>query len=420
MKHNSIRPIRVIIISFLLVFGICTTYVTADDFDWPRWRGPNGNGTSLETDWDPKALAGGPKILWKMDVGAGYSNVVIKDNRLYTIGIAENRKENVVSCLNADNGELIWQYTFETSQSLQFPHSTPTIDGKYVYALTVEGLLFCIKAKNGKVLWEKNLVMDYNTEEIPYGYSGSPVIEGDLIILNVNTAGIALNKKTGDLIWASPVHTDKRNPYGYHATPVLYDYKGKRYALLFSGTGLYSVEVETGKQLWYFEFITFGEQAADPVFFKQKVFISTGYTLARCALLEITGNEPQVMWENENLRNKFSSSIYIDGYLYGSDGDEGKVAPIRCIDVKTGDVMWEKKMKMASLIAANGKLIILDEEGNLHIAEATPSSYKEISSGDILGGERKPRMFYTPPVLYKGNIYCKNFRGYLVCIDVSK
>ena len=411
-----------IVIFLTLIFVTCAVGGIADDYDWPQWRGPNGDGISMETDWNPEALAGGPKILWKVNVGMGYSNVAIRDNRFYAIGVRENRKENVVSCLNANNGKLIWQYAFETSQNMKWPHSTPTTDGKYVYALSVEGLLLCIKAKRGKLEWVKNLVMDYKVEEIPYGYSGSPVIEGDLIILNVNTAGIALDKETGDLVWASPVHvpTDKVCPDGYHATPVIYDYEGKRCALFFSGTGVYSVEAETGKQLWYFEFITHGEQAADPIPFEQKVFLSVGYTLARCALLEITGNEPRVVWENENMRNKFSSSLYIDGNLYGSDGDQGTVAPIRCIDVKTGDVMWEKKMRMATLIAADGKLIILDEEGNLHIAEATPSSYQEISSCDVIEDEEKPRQFWTPPVLCNGKIYCRNLAGDLICIDVSK
>lgn len=411
---------RTFIVLFTLIFVTCAFHGIAEDFDWPRWRGPNGDGISMETDWNPEALDGGPKILWEADVGVSYSNVAIMKNRLYTMGIGDNWKENAVSCLNAVNGELIWQYTFETSHSSQWPHSTPTIDGKYVYALSKDGLLLCIKAKNGKLRWMKNLVEEYKTEEIPYGYTGSPVIEGDRIILNVNTAGIAVDKETGDLIWASSIHTDRICPDGYHATPVIYDYKGKRCALFFSGTGVYSAEVETGKQLWYFEFIAYGEQAADPIPFEQKVFLSVGYARARCALLEITGNEPQVVWENENMRNKFSSSIYIDGYLYGSDGDEGKVGSLRCIDVKTGDVMWEKEMWMSSLAAADGKLIILEEEGKLHIAEATPSAYQEISSCDVFEGEEKFRQFWTPPVLCNGKIYCRNFKGELMCIDVSK
>ena len=399
----------------IFVLGISTQYGIADDFDWPRWRGPNGNGISMETDWDPEALAGGPKILWKVDVGRGHSNVAIKDNRLYTMGMEE------VYCFDADTGEEIWRYSDERFSS---PQSTPTTDGKYIYALSkntsLDGILLCLKVKNGKLRWKRDLVKEYKTEKISHGYSGSPVIEGDLIILNVNTAGIALNKKTGKLIWASNVHTDKRNAQGYHATPVLYDYEGKRCALLLSGTGVFSVEVETGTQLWYFEFITPGAQAADPILFEHKVFISSGYSMARGALFEITGNEPKVVWENENMRNEFSSCVYIDGYLYGSDGAPGTRARLRCIDVASGDVVWEKEMKMASLISADGKLIILEEDGTLHIAEATPSAYQEISSCDVLQGEQKPRTFHTPPVLCNGKIYCRNYAGDLVCIDVSK
>ncbi len=394
----------------IFIFGISTKYGIADDFDWPRWRGPNGDGISMETDCTTEALAGGPKILWKADIGFGHSNVAIKDNRLYTMGEG-------VYCLNPETGEEIWRYTDEM---MFFPTATPTIDNKYVYTLSNEGTLLCLRAKNGKLRWKKDLVREYKTERIPYGYNGSPVIDGELIILNINTAGIALNKKTGKLIWASNVHTDKRNAQGYHATPVLYDYEGKRCALLLSGTGVFSVEVETGKQLWYFEFITYGAQAADPILFEHKVFISSGYSMPRGALFEITGNEPKEAWENENMRNEFSACVYVDGYLYGSDGDHAAPCQFRSIDVNTGDVMWEQKMKMASLMAADGKLIILEEDGTLHIAEATPSSYQEISSSDVLEGERKARTFYTPPVLYKGKIYCRNLAGDLVCINVSK
>ncbi len=403
-----------IIFSFLWLFGICITYGIADDFEWPCWRGPNGDGISTETDWDPKALAGGPKILWKVDVGLGYSNVAIKDNRLYTMGI------QAVYCLNAETGDEIWRYVFERPVEFQ---STPTIEGKFIYALNKKGILLCLKAKNGKVRWERDLVREFKTEKLPYGYAGSPVIEGDLIILNINTAGIALNKKRGDLIWASNIHTNKKNSEGYHATPVLYDHEGKRCTLLFSGLGLYLVEVKGGKQLWFYEWgRTDTANCADPIVIEDKVFISAGYVLDKGALLEITGNVPRVIWENENMGTEFSTCVYADGYLYGSDGDHGGLLPFRCIDVKTGDVMWEKKMKMkmASLIVADGKLIILEEDGTLHIAETTPLSYKEISSGDVLEGEKKMRMFYTPPVLYKGKIYVRNFAGDLVCIDVSK
>jgi outer membrane protein assembly factor BamB len=120
------------------------------------------------------------------------------------------------------------------------------------------------------------------------------------------------------------------------------------------------------------------------------------------------------------MRNHFSSCIFVDEYLYGSDGNQGGYIQFRCLDFNTGEIMWEERMKVASLIAADKKLIILEEDGTLHIAEANPQLYKEISICDVLGGEEKHRMFWTPPVLYRGKIYCRSWSGDLICIDVSK
>jgi hypothetical protein len=405
----------------LLTLALTSCGTKEEEFDWSRWRGPNGDGISWETDWDPNALAGGPKILWKVNVGTGHSNFAIKDNRLYTMGRTERKA--VMYCLNAYTGEEIWRRTFE--QSFAEPNTTPTIDGKYVYALSSKGILYCLKSKNGKVRWETDLTAEYDVVEPTYGFGGSPVIEGDLVILNLNLSGIAFNKDNGEKVWISEkYHPSNVCPQGKniasYATPVLFDCEGTRCALMYHCTGLYSVDVQTGQRLWYFEFMAIGAKAADPVFCENKIFISTGYIQARCVLIEITENEPKALWQNGNMRNEFSACVFIDGYLYGSDGDHGRSCPFRCIDVKTGEVLWEKQMKMASLTAVDGKLIILEEDGTLHIAEATPSSYIEISSCDVLAGEQAPRLFYTPPVLCNGNIYCRSGYGDLVCIDAGK
>jgi len=404
---------RIFIVS-VLVFLMCRIgegYGLSDDFEWPRWRGPGGNGISMETEWNPKALEDGPRIVWKVDVGVGHANVAIKENRLYTVGKG-------VFCLDAETGEKIWQYTDEVMFD---PKASPTIDGKYIYVLSERGILLCLKAKNGKLRWRKDLQVEYETETIPYGYNGSPVIVDDLLILNVNTAGIALNKRTGDLVWASTVHRDKKNSYGYHATPVLYNHEGKRNALLLSGLGLASVDPETGKKMWFYEWgQTNTARCTDPIVFDGKVFLSAGYMVDQGTLVEMTGNVPRLVWENGNMGSEFSACVYVDGYLYGSNGDHAKECQLRCIDVNTGEVMWEEEMKMASLTAADGKLIILEENGTLRIAEETPSSYKEISSCDVLEGERTTRVFFTPPVLCNGKIYCRNNPGDLICIDVRK
>ena len=409
MKTRTVACIFVIII-----LRLCVQFGIADDFDWPRWRGPNGDGISMETDWNPLALKGGPKILWNVDVGMGHSNVAIKDNHLYTMGRVG--RDNVVFCLDADTGKEIWRHLFESSYE---PQSTPTVDGKYVYALSGQGILLCLKTKNGKVQWTKYLIKDFESPPARFGFATSPVIEGDIVILNANTC-IALNKKTGDKVWITEMH-EKALYTDYYATPVLHELDGRRCALIFSGRGLFSVNILTGEKVWYYEWKIGGQpNSVDPVVVDNKVFISScSYSRGDGVCLEIKENEPQIIWQNKEMGNVVSTCLLINGYMYGCDGWSG-CTRLRCLDFTTGDVMWDKEMQVASFISAGGKFIILEDDGTLHIAEVTPASYKEMSSCDVLDGEKKPRTFWTPPVLCNGKIYCRNNYGDLVCIDVSK
>jgi outer membrane protein assembly factor BamB len=380
----------------------------------------------MESDWDPDALAGGPNILWSVDLGKGHSNVAIKDNYLFTMGFQD--RENFVYCLNAETGEEIWRYSYESRSGTFGPQPTPIVEDKYVYALNIEGVLMCLKVKNGKRRWVKDLVNEYDVVEPYYAFSGSPVIEGDLLILTANTSGIALNKKTGKKVWGSDIPLETlRLPYGtgpHYTTPVVYDSKGKRHVIISSYIGLHAVDVETGKVFWLYEWEPLrGVQTTDPLVFDKYVFITQYDEKYGSVLLEIEGGEPQVLWESLNMESNISSPVLIDGYIYGVDGGPyPKRGSLQCLDAKTGELMWEEKLngKPISLMAADRKLIILDEKGTLYIAEATPASYKEISRCDVLVGEQKFRQFYTPPVLCNGKIYCRNGNGDLVCIDVSK
>ena len=419
MKRTS-NPWTGPIIAVSLVFlasGICDIHASEDELDWPRWRGPNGDGISAETDWNPKALAGGAKLLWKADLGGGYTTAAVRGDRLYTMG--RKSVTNIVYCLDALTGKEIWRYSFESNTD---PCSTPTIDGEYVYALNTDGILLCLRIKNGKLKWRKDLVNDLKTEKIPFGFSGSPIIEGDRIILNVNTSGIALDKNTGNLIWASAVHAGDINENGYHSTPVIYSQNGNRRALILGCTGLFLVELATGKTIWFYgRYHINYTPIADPIVNGNKVFISTSAFAInpQCVLLDISGNEPVAVWQNAGMRNETSTPVLVDEYLYGCDGVEGGYS-LRCVNWKNGKVMWEKKMKMAALTAADGKLIFLEIDGTLHIAEATPSSYKEISSDNLLGGVRKLEQFWTPPVLSNGRIFCRDRNRFLFCVDVNK
>ena len=414
--------VGIVIICLLSIYAVLAN---ADDYDWPRWRGPNGDGISMETDWDPEALAGGPKILWKVDTGYGYSNITIKDNRLFTIGI------NGMYCLNAETGEEIWRYSF--AHRLEF-QSTPTVDSNSVYALSIGGKLFCWKVKNGKLRWVRDLGSEYDVVKPYYGFAASPLIDGDTIILTANNSGLALDKKTGKQIWGSEKPPEKikglfSSSGAHYATPVIHDYEGKRYTALSNYEGLHFVEVETGKVLWTYAWEPYAvTYATEPLFFDNKVFI-TRYCEAGCVLLDIGEGEPKVLWENKNLSSDTSSPVLIDRYIYGCEGgpEMGRCS-LRCLHVETGEIMWEEDLRLegekrpitASLIAADGKLIILEDDGTLHIAKATPTSYQEIASGNVLEGKPKKTKFWTHPVLCNGKIYCRNFAGNLVCIDVSR
>jgi outer membrane protein assembly factor BamB len=426
-KKNLVIAIAIVLIT-LIFLG---SGGKESEFDWPRWRGPNGDGISLETNWNPEALDGGPKLRWKSNIGVGHANITIKDNRLYTMGA--HRATVTVFCLNASTGQEIWRFAFEEDIGFNEANSTPTTDGKFVYALSNQGMLICLETKSGKLSWRRDLVSEYSVTKPYYEFAAPPLIEEDLLVLTANNYGMVVDSRIGELIWTSekpPKYVRGSSTGTHYSTPVMYDYNEARYSLISNYEGLHSVEVATGKVLWTYPFDPHRDaQVTEPIVFDSKVFISR-YNKAGSVLLDIKDGTPKVLWKNENLSSDIASPILLDGYIYGCEGGpEVGYGTLRCLDARTGAIMWEDdlaaegktgRLVTASLIAANGKLIILEDDGTLHTAEVNPSSYREISSCDVLDGERKSRKFWTHPVLCNGRIYCRNYAGDLVCIDVRK
>lgn len=413
MKSNFILAT---VLTLLSSFTYAGTLVP-EQVDWPRWRGPDGDGISQDSDWNPNALNDGPKILWQAEVGKGFSNVVIKDDRLFAMG--SDKSEVIVFCLDAKSGSEIWRFKFKVVLPPQWGTlATPVIDENKVYALSPGGDLLCLQAKDGKKIWHKSIADEYHTLINSEGYGTSPVIDGELVILNVNSSGMAFDKNTGDPVWTSP-NTTASPATDHDATPILYYGGGIRRALLFSRDGLYSINAGSGEIIWYFKWFdpSGSRNIADPIISENYVFICTGETLHKSVLIRIANENPSVVWQNDNLVTFFSSAVLVDGYLYGSHGDE-TFASLRCVDFNTGKLKWEafpEGKAITSLIAADGKLIILSEKGTLHIAKATPEAYTELATCRL---PVETPQFWTPPVLYKGRIYVRNWRGDLVCIDM--
>jgi outer membrane protein assembly factor BamB len=419
MNRKSLQSIRSFLPAVLILLFLCTVTAWAGGAGaagWPQWRGPNRDGISAETDWDPEALAGGPKVLWQFEIGGGHSNVAIGGDRLYTM--ARNSDGECVLCLDAHTGEEIWRYKTGKSKLAQ---ATPTLDGKYLYALSYDGILLCLKAKSGKLVWKRDLINDFEAPRPGYGFGASPAVEGDLVIINAKHTGIALNKANGDVVWEGKVK-EAQSVNGY-STPVFVDRDGVSAVLIFSFPGLFAMDLATGEQLWFYEWTLYGSpNIADPVVFEGRVFISSSETDPRGAVLDISGDEPELVWETREMANHVCSCVYIGGYLYGVDGDYNsdiRKCTLRCIKAESGELMWEEKTGGASLCSADGKLIILTAKGTLHIAEADPTGYVEISSCELPTETGIP-YWWTPPVLCGRKIYCRNYSGDLVCIDVSK
>lgn len=389
---------------------------TAEADDWPRWRGPRGNSISNEKGWNPNALDGGAKILWKINVGKGYSSVSVKSGYLYTMGNIDDK--DIVYCLNAKTGEEVWRFAYDAPvKNWGGPFSTPLIDGGHVYTLSRKGDLYCLFSGNGQKRWSADITStEYGATKPKYGFSSSPVIDGNKIILNACKHGLAVDKNTGKKIWASPP-----GKCGY-ATPVFYTFKGKKCAAIFAHRRINGVDLETGELLWDFPWIfNDGADAPDPVVVGNRVFISTAYGNGG-TMLEFTSNNKRANqhWFRKDLQNEFGSSIYIDGYLYVPQGDtRHSTAYLKCVNFDTGKDMWTRDTGHCSLIYVDGKFIVLNQWGELLFMEASEKGYKDLSRAKVIQTSSKVRC-WTAPVLADGSIYIRTNTGDLVCVDVSR
>lgn len=374
--------------------------------DWPQWRGPELNGISKETGWSVQWPAGGPKVLWKAKVGTGFSSFAVAKGRVYTMG--NTADTDMVTCFKADTGDVIWKHSYpqplEPKNYEGGPNATPTVDGDRVYACSKDAELFCLDAAKGTVIWSKKLAEELGTKKPTWAYASSVLVEGDLLLLNVGSAGTALNKQDGKVVWSNG--KDVAN----YSTPVPFDANGKRAIALFTKDHIAGLLVADGKELWRFPWKTdYDINAADPIISGNEVFISSGYNHG-AALLRITDGKLEKVWQNKNMRNHFNSCVLWQEHLYGVDEKE-----LRCIVWKTGEVKWgDPKFGKGSLMMADGKLIGLGERGGLLIAEATPKEYKPLARAQVIGGK-----CWTAPVLANGRVYCRNAAGDVVCLDVS-
>ena len=372
--------------------------------DWPVWRGIDRDGISRETGWKPEGVS---KVLWETNIGSGYSSVVVSDGNLFAIGNKD--ATDTVFCFDAVTGKEKWKFSYPCKKGGGYAGSraTPTVDGNNLYTFSLEGLLHCIDIKTGKKVWTQD-VNKCGAKNIGWKFSGSPLVSANLVIVNAGEHGMAFDKKTGKKTWAS-------EGKGGYSTPLLFGAKTKPMVAIFGLDSINAVDFKTGRKVWSFPWKTkYDVNAADPVLTDSGMFISSAYGKG-CALLDISGVSPKAKWQNSNLRNHFTSSVFLDGALYGCDGQTGKGALV-CLDEKTGKVNWKKELGFGSIVISDKKIIYLNEKGVLTICKVSKVSYTEIISKPVLSGAGK---CWTVPVLSNGRLYCRGSKGKLVCLDLN-
>lgn len=402
MKIARVFPLFVLIAAFSIL---------SDAADWPQWRGPDQNGISKETGWSTKWPAAGPKQLWKAQVGVGYASFSVSNGRVYTTG--NDKDKETIFCFDANSGATIWKHTFDSKLDPKSysggTSATPTVDADRLFTLSKSGLIHCLDAAKGTIVWSKNLVDELKMKPPVWGFAGSIVIVGENILLNAGTAGTMLEKKTGKVIWTSGADAS-----GY-STPVLYEANGERAAMFMIKQDAVAVKLADGKELWRVPWKTsYDINAADPILSGQKTFISSGYNHGG-GVFDISSSPVKEVWQNKNMRSQLNPCVLIGGNLYGIDGDSTKPdSALRCVDFLTGEIKWTEKTGFGSVTAADGKLIVLTDRGELMVADASPAGFKPIARAQVLGVK-----CWTTPVLANGKIYCRNSVGQVVCLDVS-
>jgi outer membrane protein assembly factor BamB len=389
----------------VIVFG------TAWAADWPNYRGPNYDGISSETGWSSSWPASGPKVLWDMQLGAGFASMSISKGKVYATGNIDDN--DILYCLDANTGKEIWKKSYPcpllNKNHEGGPCATPTIDGDAVYTLSKNGDAIRFNASTGEIVWHKKLNKDLGFKHPTWHFSSSALIIGDLVILNIGSYGAALNKADGSLVWQNG-----KNVSGY-ASGVPCTIDGQKCVAMAVSVEVAGMNPTTGKVMWKFPWKTsYAINSSDVIVSNDTVFISSGYNKG-CALMKISGGDVTKIWQNRNMRNHINCSVLWEGNIYGFDGQVGGGGKLTCIDLATGEKKWAQGgMGTGSLMIADGKLIILGEKGKLVIAEASPEGYKELASAEILKGK-----CWTVPVLSNGKIYARNAAGHLVCVDVG-
>lgn len=393
--------------------------------DWASWRGPFGNHTTDERDWNPRALEGGATICWQVNIGRGHGAVSVRGNRVYAFGNQKNEISgrltdcDVVTCLDAATGREIWRYAYASHPgNSPGPRATPFVDANCVYTHSRHGRVHCLEMDTGRVIWSTDL-KDFGYKEPRFGFCSSPVIHDNILLLCVGGSGIALDKRTGRKIWSGDTRMAD-----CQSSPILFEREGQTVSVLMNREAMNIVDVQTGQVRLSFPW---GFSRNDASVIQNMLLLSN--TQDGAVLLDISSDPPKPVWRREHIFGSLQGFVIFKRWAFGFGRREKRSylqfgGPFQCVNIDQGKVEWEHDLGFwGSMILAYDKLIIITGDGRLIVAEPSSQGFQEISSAPIYHINSRDlqgphNCCWTMPVLSHGRVYVRAIDGNLTCVDM--
>jgi outer membrane protein assembly factor BamB len=383
--------------------------------DWPQWRGVDRSGVSKETGLLRQWPATGPAVAWTAsNLGAGYGSVAIAGDRVFVQGMRD--RQSIVSSLNRADGTPVWSKALGAmgdNDRGSGPRGTPTVDGDRLYVLTEMGDLACLKAADGAVVWQRNILKEFGGSNINWLISESPLVDGNRLIVTPGGRGAgmaALDKMTGKTVWATKEMSEEA---GY-ASPIVADVQGVRTIMTMTSDAGIGVRASDGKLMWRYRQAANGTaNIATPVYFDNKVFFSSAYGTGGALVgLKTAGDEvrAQEIYFTREMQNHHGGIVLVNGYLYGYNN-----SILTCLEWASGKMMWrDRSVGKGAVAYADGHLYILSENNVVGLVEATPTAYKEKGRFTI---RDQGWPSWSHPAVAGGRLFVRN-QGTLVSYEV--
>jgi outer membrane protein assembly factor BamB len=406
---------QVVVLGATVVCAVVSLSAQSASTDWPQWRGQDRSGVSRETGLLREWPRSGPTLTWSASqLGAGYGSVSVAGARVFVQGM--KNRQSVVTSLDRATGKPVWSIALGSAQENDRgsgPRSTPSVDGDRVYVLTENGDLVCLLVADGKVVWRRNIIKEFNGRNINWLISESPLVDGNRVIVSPggrNAGMAALDKMTGMTLWVSKELSDEA---GY-ASSVVADVQGVRTIMTLTGNAGIGVRASDGKLMWrYGNVANNTANITTPVYSNGKVFYTSAYGTGGALLgLKANGQDvsAQEIYFTRNMQNHHGGVVLVDGYLYGFNN-----SILTCLEFDTGKVMWrDRSVGKGSVAYADGHLYILSEDNVVGLVDASPKGYRETGRFTI-SDQGWPA--WAHPVISGGQLLVRN-QNMLASYDV--